>query len=563
VQLFVERGRAARSDFSLTPHNALAVARICHQLDGIPLAIELAAARLRVLTAEQIADRVADRFHLLTGGTRTALPRHQTLRALIDWSYDALSETEQVLFRRLSAFSGGWTLDAAEEVCAGESIERGMILDLLDGLIDKSLVLAEEQPVGVMRYRFLETLRAYAAERLRDADEASRLANQHTRYFVELTERTDVIRQADWGRWRREAWPWLLAEQDNLRAILGACRDGTVDGGGNSETGLRLCACLWWFWIIYDRENEAWKWYTLLLDAPASVSPARFWAVWSGGILAGILGNFDASERLLIEASDIASGLGDEQFIVLAASATAQDLAYQGRLVEAEPAFEHALERARKSIPRRYLPTMLYTFGWIALRMGHPGTAEVSLNESVAIARELGDEFCLVVALQTRGLSALVLDDLPRAEEDLQQAQLLGDDLPTRGPFVAQHLLGRLALVRGDADRAATHFGRALQEVARSGLRVLACESLQGLAFAALARGHAPMAIGLLAAEAAMRASIKQVLAPDERQRVQATLTGLPETIGQPAFETAWRAGQSMSMDDAIAYAITGLATSS
>jgi hypothetical protein len=201
---------------------------------------------------------------------------------------------------------------------------------------------------------------------------------------------------------------------------------------------------------------------------------------------------------------------------------------------------------------------MLYTIGWIALRMGRLDRATVRLDESVALARELGDEFCLVVALQTRGLSALVQSDLPRAEEDLQQAQQVGDDLPTRGPFVAQHLLGRLALLRGDADRAATHFGRALQEVASTGQSVLACESLQGLAFAALARGHASMAVELLAAEAALRASIKQVLAPEEQQRVDSTGARLRQTVGQPAFEAAWRAGQTLSMQQAIGYALPG-----
>ncbi len=187
VRLFIERARKARSNFAVTNDNAPAVAQICHELDGLPLAIELAAARVRIMSVEQIAAGLGDRFHLLTGGTRTVLPRHQTLRASVDWSHELLSDDERVLLWRLSVFAGGFTLDLSEAVCADEKLERVAILDLLASLVDKSLVVAEERS-GAVRYRLLETVRQYALERLLDAGEAGQLRDRHRDAMLEVAE---------------------------------------------------------------------------------------------------------------------------------------------------------------------------------------------------------------------------------------------------------------------------------------------------------------------------------------------------------------------------------------
>ena len=202
MRLFVERARAARPDFALTEANATAVARVCYRLDGMPLAIELAAARTRALPVEQIASRLDDRFALLTGGRRTTLVHHRTLKATMDWSHDLLSEEEKVLFGRLSVFAGGFTLEAAEAVCVGGNIGQGEVLDLLASLVDKSLVVFEERQGGGARYRLLETVRQYSLERLEERGEAGSVNERHAEYYLAMAETAEQQlkgrRQVEW-----------------------------------------------------------------------------------------------------------------------------------------------------------------------------------------------------------------------------------------------------------------------------------------------------------------------------------------------------------------------------
>ncbi len=205
MRLFVERARLGDPGFALTSENARAVAQICHRLDGIPLAIELAAGRVKLLSVEQIAARLQDRFKLLTGGSRTATPRHQTLRAAIDWSYELLSEAERALLRRLSVFAGGWSLEAAEAVCSGDQIEESAVLELQSHLVDKSLVVVEKTP-GETRYRLLTTIRDYAGDRLQEAGEADRLGARHRDWFLQLVERAvPELRGPAQAVWARQA----------------------------------------------------------------------------------------------------------------------------------------------------------------------------------------------------------------------------------------------------------------------------------------------------------------------------------------------------------------------
>ncbi|HZO30166.1 MAG TPA: adenylate/guanylate cyclase domain-containing protein, partial [Chloroflexota bacterium] len=255
VRLFEERAHAAAPAFALTDQNAAAVAQICRQLDGVPLAVELAAARVRGLAPEQLAARLDDHLRLLTGGNRTALPRHQTLRALVDWSYALLSESERILFRRLSLFAGGWTLDAAEAVCSGvpstssgQAVEAEDVLGLLFQLVDRSLVLAEEQHAtdgrqGETRYRLLETLRQYGAEKLSEAGEEADTRTSHLRWCLQLTQGAASILSGPGGAAHARR---LEADHDNLRAALGWSlrEDGPLS---TKLVGQRLAGELWRF----------------------------------------------------------------------------------------------------------------------------------------------------------------------------------------------------------------------------------------------------------------------------------------------------------------------------
>ena len=225
VRLFAIRAQAQVTQFSVTPQNATAIASVCRRLDGIPLAIELAAARLRSMTVEEVGRRLDDRFRLLSGGSRTALPRQQTLRSLIDWSYDLLNSAEQALFCRSAVFAGGWTLEAAVRVCGDDGIDEWDVLELLTSLADKSLVVTEEQN-GTTRYRLLETLREYGRDRLRESGDEERRRDRHLAYFISLAEEAEPqLRGADQQAWLDR----LEMEHDNLRAALAyacsrACR---------------------------------------------------------------------------------------------------------------------------------------------------------------------------------------------------------------------------------------------------------------------------------------------------------------------------------------------------
>ena len=250
VRLFIDRATAARSDFQVTNANAPAVAQICYRLDGIPLAIELAAARIKALRVEQIAARLDDRFRLLTGGSRTALPRQQTLRALIDWSYDLLSESEKVLLARLSVFAGGWSLDSAEEVTKDSEV-----LDRVPHLVEKSLVVMDDTSIddsGVeTRYRFLETIRQFARDKLLDSGESERVRTQHMLYFDSVAlEAEPALRSANSRSWQDR----LYTDQDNFRAAIEWAL------AHDPETALRIAGSLMFFWSERGRMTEGLAW---------------------------------------------------------------------------------------------------------------------------------------------------------------------------------------------------------------------------------------------------------------------------------------------------------------
>ncbi|MGH3801251.1 MAG: ATP-binding protein, partial [Pseudonocardiaceae bacterium] len=286
VSLFIDRAMLVRPDFAITSANAPAVAQICHDLDGIPLAIELAAARVRMLAPDQIARALSDRFHLLTGGARTVMPRHQTLAASIDWSHELLRDGERTLLRRLSVFAGGWTLDAVEQVCPGEGIDHYDVLDLLTGLVDKSLVTTDEQGPET-RYGLLETVRQYATARLADAGEIDGLRDRHLAYHLALAEAAEpqVL-----GAGRDDPVLHTLAtELPNLRAALE--RAAATD----PNAGLRLVAALFLFWLFTGRYREGDTAYARALDAAGEEpTPLRGRVLAGRGYLAVFGGAYEA-----------------------------------------------------------------------------------------------------------------------------------------------------------------------------------------------------------------------------------------------------------------------------
>jgi predicted ATPase/class 3 adenylate cyclase len=405
VQLFLDRAASVRPGLSLTPENAAWIAEICRQLDGIPLAIELAAARTRVLSVEQIAQRLTDRFRLLTGGNRTALPRHQTLRALIDWSYDLLSEPEQALLRRLSPFAGAWTLEAAEAVGGGDGIDAAEVLELAAQLMDRSLLVAEFDPHGHALYRLLYTIRDYARERLDASAEAKCVRARYVAYYVEEAKQAEIklvsVEQA----------AWLLRldrDLDNVRSAL----EWAFGPGELPEHGLQIAVCLFRFWFSrgYLSEGRLWLERGLSMACDANLRLLRARALSCLGSLASAQGDQERAGSALSESLELCRTLGD----------------------------------------RRGVATALNNLGMRSASLGALDEARRHYEESSSLYAEIGDERRHASALANLGLVLLEQWDLDAAEPVLRDAIRLNDRAGDAAvAWVARGNLGRLLASRG------------------------------------------------------------------------------------------------------------------
>ena len=382
VRLFIDRAVAIVPTFALTERNARAVAQICHRLDGIPLALELAAARVKVLGAEDISAKLDDRFRLLTGGSLTAVPRHQTLRAAMDWSYDLLQPNEQVILRRLSVFAGGCTIEAAEAVSSEDGIDSSEVLDLLTRLIDKSLVLAEERN-GVVRYRLLETIRQYGLDRLLDSGAAETARRRHCGVFRAMAEgAAEHIGGADQAVWLDR----LEREHDNLRAALRWSLENE-DG----QTQLRLIKALNDFWYVRGYWSESLQSLEPILARTAGVpSPLRGWALNWAGQMARRLGSTPRAKALLEEAVATYRTLGEK-------SALADALMHLGLLEYRQSAYgraatllEESLSLAREANDTGNIAFSLYLRGVVARLRGDYEQAEALCAQSVALSETPG-----------------------------------------------------------------------------------------------------------------------------------------------------------------------------
>jgi non-specific serine/threonine protein kinase len=311
VRLFTDRAVASGPQFAVTMSNASAVAQVCHRLDGIPLALELAAARVRVLAVEQIATRLDDRFRLLTGGSRTAALRQRTLRATMDWSFDLLSEEERALLRRLSVFAGGWTLEAAEAICSGNGVEAPDTLDLVMQLVDKSLVITETQG-GEARYRLLETVRQYGWERLLEAGEADDVQRRHCEWYLDLAEQADPKLRGN----EQEMWLERLAtEHDNLRTALAW---GRTDAQ-SAEAWLRLIRAVHYFRIVTEHWTEGRRWLEEALTRGNEADPAILLAILlDAGGLAYRQGDYERAGQLAEQALVLSRTLKDKEGVISA-----------------------------------------------------------------------------------------------------------------------------------------------------------------------------------------------------------------------------------------------------
>jgi predicted ATPase/DNA-binding CsgD family transcriptional regulator len=500
-RLFVERARAALPDFAVTDENGATIASLCFQLDGIPLAIELAAARIKALALDDIETRLQDRLRLLTGGSRTALPRHQTLRGTLDWSYELLSEAERVLFRRLAVFAGGWTLEAAETVCAGTGIDVADVVDLLSQLVDKSLVIAEPR-AGRARYRLLETTRQYASELVAAAGEVETLRQAHTAFFLDLAERAE-LRGPPQVEWVER----LDRERDNLRAAL-----QWVGERGEHETEL------WEVWWVRGYLSEGRRWSEEALARSGNViSRARARALHGAGIISGVRGDFPRCEAWLAQSLAAFRELGDAAGAARSLADLGSTACFQGETGRGLALCSESLEAARETDAAWELAYALYSQGFN--RAWHPEHHEAAadfLTESATRFRALEDRRGLAHTLSTLAGIVRARGDAARAivlgRESVDLFWQLGESFGLLGAFVS-------------------------------------------LATSASQQGRPADAAQLLGACAALDDSLGGAMLPPWRADFDATTQAAKAALGEPGFDARHELGRALSLPDAVAYA--------
>lgn len=504
--LFAERARAARSDFTLNAQNIQAVTSICAQLAGLPLAIELIAARVKTFSIEQIAAWLDDRFALLTSGSRIAPSRQQTLRATLDWSYELLTETERALFQQLSVFVGGFTLEALESVALLDSNQS--ILETLSRLVDKSLLLVEQQDQP--RYRFLEPIRQYARDKLNETRESSLIQNRHLNYYLRVAEEAEPhlfgAVQQDWKN-------RLELDHDNLRVALAWSLESN-----QVEAGLKMAGALAWFWHSKGHLSEGNLWLEKVLAAGAgNQGKERAKALRASSILSTGTGDYSRAKAFAESSIKLYREVGDNQGAGLVLADLGASLHWDGKEAEAIESLEESLRLLRATGNRWGIAYALLWLGDTWFRMGDIERAATTWEESLGLTQELGDHY--LIAWSIGGLA-----DVTR--------------------------------LRGDYQRATKMFRKSLSLYQSSGNKVGPPFSMEALALVAVALGDAKRAARLWGAASAWRKAINEPLPPSYQRDYAASVTQARTELGEEAYASAWSEGYAMSPEQAIALAL-------
>jgi predicted ATPase/class 3 adenylate cyclase len=552
VRLFVERAQDARPDFSVTNENAPAVAEICARLDGLPLAIELAAARVRLLSPQAMLTRLSNRLKLLKGGPRDLPTRQQTLRGTIDWSYDLLEEGEKKLFERLSVFSGGRTLEAIEEICDPEGD-----LDALEGvesLLEKSLLRREEGVGGESRFVMLETVHEYAREKLEESGEAEAIKRAHAEYFLTLAEEAQPrLRTTEDREWLEH----LEAEHDNLRAALSWALER-----GEAELALRLAGALGIFWYGHGHHGEGRKWLeeALAKDDRASVAArikaleALFWLTYDQWDL-------DRAEALAQEGLKLSNEA--EAGASLAASfrtMLAGPTWVGGDYERAKELLEESLALSRKADDKITIAEALLQLGSMSGSMGDHARAMEIYEEGIIVCREVGYTYRLPDFLYSLGYMLMLEGDYERGAALNEEAVAICREHGYRNSLnYALDNLGWAALLQGDHERARTFYQEGLALCKVLGDRLIASESLEGLACISGAAGEVERAARLFGAAHKLREALGAVAfehTPEEDAWREPYLDAARSQLDEASWEAAFAEGQAMTFDEAISYAL-------
>ncbi|HEY4870337.1 MAG TPA: LuxR C-terminal-related transcriptional regulator [Candidatus Dormibacteraeota bacterium] len=506
VMLFTERAAAASGTFDLSAANQIAVADLCRRLDGLPLAIELAAVRTRVLTVEQIRDRLNDRFGLLTGGGRAALPRHQTLRTTFDWSYDLLAVAERTLLRRLCVFAGRFTLEDAEAVCTSDDVPIADVLDLLSSLVDKSLVMKEDAR-GVASYRLHETMREYSALKLREAAEEVVVGERCTDYFWSRCKQAMPEARYQLADWLE----WMDLEIDNIRAVLRHCvtrRD--------ARRGIDLVTSAGWYWIT-RATTEGVRWVDELLACGPGNPEGQFWAYFLRGFLAVLKADATAARPPLDRAVAAARGLGQPTLLsqALAMASIAENMAGDSgsaqRLLDEAAVVTTGLD----DFPARI--SLLQARALDGIFRGDIETLKAAASDGVRLSREFGDLYSLEMMLLNAGGAALITGDLEQARGYHMEALKIAERIDDR---VAQYVL------------------------------------LDELGCVAAGSGQARLAAQLLGAAEMVRTQAGASLIPILAPLIAMAEESATAALGASKFQAEMNAGKRLSRDEAIRLAL-------
>jgi len=551
VELFIQRAQAVKPDFNITNDTASAVVEICSRLDGLPLAIELAAARIKLLPPPAMLARIEHRLEFLTGGARDLPARQQTLRNAITWSYDLLDENEQQLFRRLSVFVGGCTVDAVEAV-AGHDPARLSMLDQLGSLLDKSLLQEAGDTNNEPRFVMLETLREFGLEQLEASAEQETIRQRHANFFLALAEQAEAsLESAEQVQWMNR----MEQEHGNLRAAL----EWSKTAEGAAETCLRLAGTLGLFWEArgYFSEGRERLSAVLLMETAQGRTAARAKLLARAAELAYRQSDYPATTSFAAESLAIYREVGDKQGIASALIKLGNAATEVGDYASASGFLEEALAVWRELEDKHGTARALISLGWAALRPGDYHLANVRLEEALAISRELEDTRSIGFELSGLGEVALRQGDYMRAkrlvEESLELRRQLGNKW---GIGVSLGILGWVAMRQGDWNRAIARLGESLEVRREIGDKSGSAWCLERLAEVALAQGQAEKAVRLFAAGAALRASISSVIDPVDQPEVESKLSSLRAEIGEERFAATWDEGQALALEQAVAYAL-------
>ncbi|MBI5305692.1 MAG: tetratricopeptide repeat protein [Chloroflexi bacterium] len=600
IRLFIGRARDARPDFELTNANAPAIAQICARLDGMPLALELAAARVKTLAVEQIAARLDDSFRLLTGGSRTALPRQQTLRAAMDWSYDLLSAQEQIALNRVSVFAGGWTLEAAEAICADVVTRRqddaeneiiaSEVFDLLSRLVDKSLVLAETRG-GATRYRILETIRQYVWEKLVELGERENVQNRHLEYFVNLAEEAEPkLRGAEQGRWLNR----LGAELDNFRVAL----DWSTSTQ-KIQMGLRLGGALWDFWGKRALWTEVYERLVSLLKGNEGKTLTRANALRVAAEMASRSGYANEVRPLFEESIQILRDLGEEGKHWLGHTLARYAWANLDRdLVHACALAKESIQTSRQAGDLFCLASSLFSLGLVMRRLSDYATSRSALEGSAALYKEMRNMHMYAQVLNNLGMIDYFEKNLPQAKDYIERAlsihQEMGDKFgaatsrPALGDIARRqgnyteasallqknlsvhrdmgqahqllvldlYYLGMLELTRGNLGESNNYLKEGIVQARKGDLRYYLPSLMDALGYLATVVQLPERAARLFGAAELLREQLGTPMPPVYRDDCEKYLPRTRAQLDAAAFNAAWATGQAMTVEQAIEFAL-------